>query len=1119
MAAAHTDPDTYAPAKLDSVDPVAQVSVSVIGEGVLQLRGPINGINQIRTMLDEIDSPLGQVKVDIITVQVNGEKGNKMEKPVGMIAAHLGLGRFLTAQSLMYLRRAVQMEAARIAVEADQGGHYQVDRDRKYLYSFFGRDFTDELYEMDSEFLKSENKVLSLHSMDTLSLHRALFMLALAKNDVRERILADLIGMVQSELPQAEFDYRRSSELVPYKTRRWLPHHDHPELDECTFEAVQRNALNRYHFTNLRGFFSTFGYCGGGDSDVGDPSSPDTMNPMQREFIRLAQIYKARMVAELELNQRIVERAMVEDDRERSIEEEGMLEQRLRPQVLNAEAQLQQARFDASGKLADTGTKLEIELAHDLPLLDQGLRLAEQFDKLEKQASDVIQMPYERATANVDAAISRLRWTLRQLDDIYPDVMSQMHEIGPSTTTSQQWFARYDEASARYKNAHDKLDTYQVNTAEEFHGYRNGLKDLAIYLSQMATAARNIAKEKQQAYQTIRELFGQFVAGVDADGFQWTKILENYQQLSQALQALPQAESQKLLSALEEAFAAAGQVRRFDEQRKKNRRFLLETRTPLDQKKLLDYLLDEKQQKLIDIKEGTRSHIAVLDNYLKRLAVALEDDFAVQFYEPAFVRIRRASRQWQVTFGQTERTSILTNNRAYSAVHPTATMEFDLPKRDILLVEAMKGAQALTQDMGALLNDPTFLAAFKMMGGGPAPTKVQNVLPGLPSQPDEQQMGQTQTGPQRPLGSSLESLIPDPAIYKFETGTGYEIRPVIQPDGDSIVYDFMYMYTTNVREPVRADEKHLGRVKQHFINTQVQTSSFELREVSRYQVALKAARTGQGVPLFQQIPVAGWLFRPLPSAESSIQENIILAQCVVYPTVFDLMGLRWAPSVVDLDHLGLRDSEHVVRGRNETINHAIFDITSQRVDEMLDVEHASPENLRPDLHRRHTQPSPYHPGGYIYDPAKIEDPTGNAFEKPDKRPADMRDPPYDRRFRRPLLYERVPGEGPMDGQDEPLPAPRSLERVPGDEFERVPGSASVTDSDPERREGADSRPQRGGRLDVERSYQFPRGGATPKATNLPTPSSGLPTRLRAPLGDMPASSQRTARRTRASSEP
>ncbi len=90
------------------------------------------------------------------------------------------------------------------------------------------------------------------------------------------------------------------------------------------------------------------------------------------------------------------------------------------------------------------------------------------------------------------------------------------------------------------------------------------------------------------------------------------------------------------------------------------------------------------------------------------------------------------------------------------------------------------------------------------------------------------------------------------------------------------------MYTTQVREPVRADEKHLGRVKQHFIDTDVQLSNFELREVSRYVVALRASRTAKGVPLLEDIPVVGALWRPLPSDGKSLQQNIIMAQATIF---------------------------------------------------------------------------------------------------------------------------------------------------------------------------------------------------------------------------------------------
>ena len=96
VAAAHEDPDTYAPGKTGSADPVRQVSVSVIGEGLIQLRGPIKGINMIRTMINQIDAPVGQVRVGIHTVQINGEHGDRMEKVAGRIQDYIDHSRFLT---------------------------------------------------------------------------------------------------------------------------------------------------------------------------------------------------------------------------------------------------------------------------------------------------------------------------------------------------------------------------------------------------------------------------------------------------------------------------------------------------------------------------------------------------------------------------------------------------------------------------------------------------------------------------------------------------------------------------------------------------------------------------------------------------------------------------------------------------------------------------------------------------------------------------------------------------------------------------------------------------------------------------------------------------------------
>ncbi len=1053
VAAEETDPDTYAPALKNSVDPVAQVSISVIGEGVLQLRGPRKGIDKIRDMIHRIDTPLGQVRVDVITVQLNGERGDRLEKPIGLVDANLGLGRFLTAQSLMLLRKAIQWKADEIAANHYNESHYQTDRDRRYLYEFFGRDFIDELYEMDSEFLRTENKVLSLHSMDTTGLHNALFVLALAKNDVRQDILTRFMELAHSELPQAEFHYRASSEMRPHRTQKLFPHWNRNHLpvaekariEANTLEACFRNARQRYHFSNLLAFFN---YAA---ADTCNPHTPhgDTMNATQREFIRLAQIYKARMVTEMELKQRVMERALVEDEREESFKEEADMRAELRNDVLLRAGEVREARFTTSSAVTEAIGELQVAVLEARTLVEQsvavcdrsllalrplpgsaafgsallkalpsteGLSPAQLAELATAMESDMRRLHVASETEQ-ERFVQDVRSAVEELTRL-ASFVDRLRDVSPHSAEGEKHYGKATGALARVK----RHSTAIIDGLEEEMPSKTSWKFISFNLALHAARYNyeEYAHITEAFWATIERLTAEFGEVADVRTFDWRKVTQVGQQLTTYLASLLHERFDGLRKAAGEARTQALSYHSADLQHAQAEHFLARTRADFDRNKLLDHLIDEHQEKYMDILEGTRARIATMDDYLKRLSIALEDDFKVQFYDPAFVRIREASRQWDVTLGAVERTSILTNNRTFATVVPQATMEFDLPKRDILFQEILKNAKAVTEDMGALLNDPTFISAVKMMGGGPIPTKVQSLVPGLPNSPDESQMGVNQDG-ERELGSALEALIQDPAIYKIETGTGYEVRPVIQPDGNSIVYDFFYMYTTNVREPVRADEKHLGRIKRHFIKTQVQTSSFELREVSRYQVALKVARTSQGVQGLQDVPVVGLLFRPLPSDQSSIQENIILAQSTVYPTVFDLMGLRWASSVVDIDHVSVRDAEHVVRGRYKTLTNSIFDATTERVDEMLDIEHRTPQHYRPGLYHPHSEPSPYHPGGYIEkDAEQLEDPSGRGFRIPDRRPVDMQEPPYDPRTRNPIRFEEiVPGEYGATGRAAP----------------------------------------------------------------------------------------------------
>lgn len=1085
VAAATEDPDSYAPARLDSVDPVFQVSVSVIGEGLIQLRGPIQGINEIRKMVSQIDAPVGQVKAGIFTVQVNGEHGDKMEEVAAEIEGHIDLSRTLTNRSLQLIRRSIQEEAACIVdqVNSQYQGHRQVDRDRRYVYEFFGRDFIDELLAMDSEFLRSENKLLSLHSMDTVSLSQALFILALAKNDVRQSILSRFNSQAQSVLTEEEFQFRRAQNLWPkgLKKSQWVSRmFGHSSLDryrkgtkdkltnaQMQFVCNKSREWNR--FANFNGFFTTQVY------------SPDTMNPLQREFIRLAQIFKSKLIAEMEINQRVIERGLIQDGmgnverlRNRAIAQQEQSQEVLRQasqtratQLAKTQSTVQNVIYYGFGELESTTEALDTAKTRygfdqlvsvigpkqfpdrvppaGLPLFvspKSGPPLVLRFrrknndDQLIGEESNHELQP----RLSVELLGASLACATKEEKKAWDDLLKNMIKEAANASVAFEEFVLSDSQTAlldmerRYlRKVADRLDVtrFSQKTLGSVRPSDDGNNENAnstlnpdniAIVCKILFYFEMIHRDISSRGDSLKRSANRFLQRIAESRFDGDQPFDELQELYQELDKLEQTTLQLMVgdgvgAAFSKIRDSIGELQRSIEKVMIARGAMQESHVDVDQIKLLDHLIDHMKEKHIELEEGTRSHISNVDNYLKRLSIALEDDFKVQFYDPAFAGVREAGRRETVNLGQIERTTILTNNRQFAKVSPQATMEFDLPKRAPVIVEAMNGAKALMQDYGALANDPTFLGLTSALSGSPAVGGAGNgSLPGV--QPVFPTLG-TDTQPTFLSGNSsaggrqktaLEELIPDPAIYKFQTGTGFEIRPVIQPDGHSIIYNFKYLYTTNVREPVDPNEKHLGRIKQHFIDTEVQTSSFELREISRYQVALRASRTSRGVPLLEEIPVAGALFRPAASDESSLQQNIILGQTMVYPTLFDLMGLRWSRHVADLNHVSLRDQEHVVRGRNQSISDVVFDRSSEFVDRFLDIKRRNSANHRPDFYHRQRQPSPYHPGGYIH-PDVQDDPTGRNYYRRDPRPEEMRhEPPFDE-------YRGGPANHSLEGRE------------------------------------------------------------------------------------------------------
>lgn len=1040
-AAAHSDPDTFAEGKPDSVDAVHQVSISVIGEGILHLRGPLRGVNQVRMMVDQIDSPCGQVRVNVHSTQINGEAPDELETVANRIQTYIDQARFLTLQSGEMLRKAVLHTAAARAEEARglYPGESQADRDQRYLIAFFGKDFVDELRAMDSEFLQTGNKLLSLHSMDVTSLSSALTMIALANNGTRMAIWQEFERLLQSDLSMAEQQFLRNSiaECTTKKCKHGCKgtckHNQPPPVFQLTGNAS---------FTSLRGFF---------DANV---SHDDTMTPLQREVIRLAQILKSRLVTEMELKQRVMERSVIEErlgpaeeqadqlKRERdaiaslrtATQESLKFRSTLLPSLTKATSDID-SRFReyriVSQSIVNKLSELSLQICKSQ---DGNSSLPKKFERVLALIAETA--PYRSAVANsgqkIDSKIVKLNapkvslefgLDLLRIDESTRELIDRIDKIdGTDSRTEQDRIDKLfylggtsakktdlqllvseistglDKLVSLTKQFRDEKDlsaslikelqlrfaksketTNGLATKEQsfaiisVYDVRVSLEQIAQLLSiqgETANALDEVGKSKLELLSFVDSIFSS-QQGEQINTKQATRAYQEWIGLEQKIWNLYKGKNNSYdFTSLNDTRTAFELWIKKVSELDADRSIAQSSRRPLDHKKFLDMLIDDLEEKYIELLEGTRAHTANIDNYLKRLTTSLDDDFNTQFYYPVFRSVRKASQNYKVEFGQTETTNVLANNRELAKVSPAATMEFDLPKRDILIKEGIDSALAIYNDVGALVNDPNLMSLAKMQSGQSTASPgagtlggygaVRNVYPGLGNDTTNRLVSQNAgSGPK--FESNVEKLIPDPAIYKFETGTGYEIRPVIAPDGQAVVFDFNYMYTTQVREPVRADEKHLGRIKQHYIDTDVQLSNFELREVSRYVVALKAARTAKGVPLLEDIPVVGGLWRPLPSDEKSLQQNIIMAQATIFPTLFDLMGLRWAPAVSDMDPMRLSNREYIVRNRHKFLENRIYDYSSARVDEFLRVPDPA---RRADLYRSQETIPQVHPNGY-----------------------------------------------------------------------------------------------------------------------------------------------------------
>jgi hypothetical protein len=344
----------------------------------------------------------------------------------------------------------------------------------------------------------------------------------------------------------------------------------------------------------------------------------------------------------------------------------------------------------------------------DTELTDENIEYLQRAAELVATIPDELDGQMLRSAQSVEA-LQRIREILKDpnLSELLKASLLQPNDIVSRLRTANN---EYAESTAQLR-PHDSLQEHLVQRLEslqaEIKTLEQSIEETNQYVTkrydEVLTALGTFQKDWMPTFTILQELSG----FIPHDSAHWRQ------------------KHQDAEAALREMVVATIALKAADD-------FLDKNRLALPQLKLLDHLIDEHEEKSMDLLEGTRAHISSIDNFLKRMTFALEDDFQVQFYDPNLMCIRTAARGQQVALSQVERTTVLGNNRELLKVLPQATMEFDLPKRQIRVAEAMQGAKALVDDYGALLKDPTFLAAYQLSGGGVPAESVRKMLPSVP---------------------------------------------------------------------------------------------------------------------------------------------------------------------------------------------------------------------------------------------------------------------------------------------------------------------------------------------------------------------------------------------------
>jgi hypothetical protein len=259
----------------------------------------------------------------------------------------------------------------------------------------------------------------------------------------------------------------------------------------------------------------------------------------------------------------------------------------------------------------------------------------------------------------------------------------------------------------------------------------------------------------------------------------------------------------------------------------------------------------------LDPLRTANARVAAADQMLKEIIIAFEDDLDLHFIQPMLSRVRnKLIEEKGIGVGVIQRTSVLATNRLQARVDARGSAQ--------LAVGDTQNILAAFQQLGQLIASG--------QAGGPL-----GILSGLN---------------RLPQGDTTE-------LYGLTTNGTFQVTPIFDPSGQALRFKLDQVFANVIREPDGTVNPQLARIERHTVNTEVQLSNLELREVSRFnsnsRLGLPVRKFGgipilNNIPYVREVPLIGWFVRK--SGKSAVtQQSLIFGQTTIYPTIGDILDL------------------------------------------------------------------------------------------------------------------------------------------------------------------------------------------------------------------------------------